>query len=416
MATGEYKLPFTGEKIIEKLNKIEDIEIVSEEIKNISKLLNTGIWYAICDTSESIAEKIVTTTTNNFTLTIGNIVYILFTNSNSIDTSLNIDGTGAIPIKIYSSEPTVLQQWHSGEIIGFIYDGTNFKMINGGIASTDYYGMTKLSNETNSTSTNLAATPYAVKITYDLANQAIPKPIEASNGDILIYDEETSAWIAAPAPSGNKLMRGPILITETQTLDLSKWGIQIGDPINVICVGGGGGGGVAQYGTVSGAGAFNNGYGAGASGGASAYGSSKYYAAGGGGGSGYVNYKSMIVDKLNIAITIGTAGKNGTSGYSSTSDCRGSNGGATSFGSYLSAAGGYGGYGGTDYSSSSSASNTGGKGGAGGNNGQQGTSGSGSRQPGGAGGIGFVPKGAFSVENGDTSGIYSGSGCVMIWY
>lgn len=42
-------------------------------------------------------------------------------------------------------------------------------------ASTSAYGVTKLSSDTNSTSTELAATASAVKTAYDLANGAMPK-------------------------------------------------------------------------------------------------------------------------------------------------------------------------------------------------------------------------------------------------
>ena len=40
-----------------------------------------------------------------------------------------------------------------------------------------------------------------------------------------------------------KFSQGPVLITETQTLDLSQYGLRVGDQINVICIGGGGAGG-----------------------------------------------------------------------------------------------------------------------------------------------------------------------------
>lgn len=45
-------------------------------------------------------------------------------------------------------------------------------MHDGGLATTTYYGITKLTNSTTSTSTSTAATPASVKSAYDLANTA----------------------------------------------------------------------------------------------------------------------------------------------------------------------------------------------------------------------------------------------------
>lgn len=211
------------------------------------------------------------------------------------------------------------------------------------------------------------------------------------------------------------LLRGPILITETQTVDLSVWGIEVGDPINVICVGGGGGGGANQG--VDATGTISAGFGAGKQGAPSSYYSSKYHAAGGGGGSGYVTYKSMIVDKLKVAVTIGAEGENGKSRTTPVESWTpGEAGGTTSFGSYLSAAGGNGGGGGISTASNSSTTVSGAAGGAGGNHGQRGTSGTGSGNAGGAGGEGFVPREPFSVDSSGVSGVHTASGCVMIWY
>ena len=69
--------------------------------------------------------------------------------------------------------------WDANETLLFAFNGTssngawNF-LSKSGKASTANYGMTKLNSSTSSTSTTEAATPSAVKSTYDLANAAIP--------------------------------------------------------------------------------------------------------------------------------------------------------------------------------------------------------------------------------------------------
>ena len=129
-------------------------------------------WYGTCPTTANTAAKVVTTNTGNFSLKAGNIVYVLFTYAAYSNSTLNVDGTGAIAIKTADTTGVVTYQWAANEAIGFVYDGTYFRMLDGMVANTTYYGMTKLSSSTSSTSTTMAATPSAVKSAYDLANTA----------------------------------------------------------------------------------------------------------------------------------------------------------------------------------------------------------------------------------------------------
>lgn len=129
-------------------------------------------WYGTCPTAANTAAKIVTTSTGDFSLTVGNIVYVLFTYAATASATLDIDGTGAIAIKTAGTTNVATYQWAANEAIGFVYDGTYFRMLDGMVASITYYGMTKLSSSTSSTSTTYAATPSAVKSAYDLANTA----------------------------------------------------------------------------------------------------------------------------------------------------------------------------------------------------------------------------------------------------
>ena len=124
-------------------------------------------WYGTCPTAANTAAKVVTTNTGDFSLTTGNIVYVLFTYAAYSNSTLNVDGTGAIAIKTAGTTGVVTYQWAANEAIGFVYDGTYFRMLDGMVANTTYYGMTKLSSSTSSTSTTMAATPSAVKSAYD---------------------------------------------------------------------------------------------------------------------------------------------------------------------------------------------------------------------------------------------------------
>lgn len=131
-----------------------------------------NIWYGTCDTAATTQEKIVTTTTENFSLIVGNMIRIKFTNGQTYDgtTTINVDGTGAINAVSVGITAAPRFFYRAGEVVDFVYDGTNFTQLEGGHASTQYYGNTKLSSDINSTSESLAATPKAVKTAYDLAN------------------------------------------------------------------------------------------------------------------------------------------------------------------------------------------------------------------------------------------------------
>lgn len=159
-----------------------------------------------------------------------------------------------------------------------------------------------------------------------------------------------------------KFSQGPLIITTSQTLDLSQYGLKIGDQINVICIGAGGGGGGGVKDTdvsdtkYTGGGRDNRaranngcGYGAGGGGGAGKT------AGGGGGACGTIAAKTITLTDTSVAVTIGTMGSGGlaveiSSGYNAGD---GGNGGTTSFGAYLSAAGGKGGAGVRKFSSAS---------------------------------------------------------------
>ena len=181
----EYKLPFTGEEITEKLNKInqlteelnalnEEISDLNEEISSLGNIKTGNVWYGTCETASATAEKVVTTTTGDFTLTAGNIIYVLFSQAACASATLNIDNLGAVTIYSNGTTAIVANHWAANQAVCFVYDGTAFIMVDGMKASTSYYGITKLSDSTSSTSKTVAATANAVKATYDLAKSKAP--------------------------------------------------------------------------------------------------------------------------------------------------------------------------------------------------------------------------------------------------
>lgn len=140
-----------------------------------------NIWYGTSSTASSTAAKVVTTTTGDFTLTTGNMVRVTFSSGNTATATLNVDGTGAKSARMVSTSSATAYYWASGETVDFVYNGTYFLASGKGTATTSYYGVTKLSSSTSSTSTSLAATPSAVKSAYDLANEKQAALVSGTN-------------------------------------------------------------------------------------------------------------------------------------------------------------------------------------------------------------------------------------------
>lgn len=131
------------------------------------------IYLADCASSAS-AEAKVATVAGEFDLRPGVMVRVRFVSGNTYNgtTTLNVNGAGAKPIYRTTGSASTRYLWSAGEAVDFSFDGERFVMVRGGVATTTYYGTTKLSSSTSSTSTSLAATPSAVKSAYDKAVEA----------------------------------------------------------------------------------------------------------------------------------------------------------------------------------------------------------------------------------------------------
>ena len=151
-------------------------------IKNKPTIPPKNVWYGTCSTSASIQQKAVTTLSGDFTLDEGNILLVEFASSNSYDgtATLSVDELTAEAIYVNGS-PTNDHRWRAGEAVIFVYDGYHFNLIEQGMATTSYYGITKLSSSTSSTSELIAATPKAVKVAYDLADGKQDELVSGTN-------------------------------------------------------------------------------------------------------------------------------------------------------------------------------------------------------------------------------------------
>lgn len=175
--------------------------------------LRLKTWFGTCVTAASTAEKIVTTNTADFILEAGSIVYVQFNTAvTSTSTTLNVDNTGAKAIQTSATNALTANQIAPKTVAGFIYDGTVYRMLDGTIATTTYYGMTKLSSSISSTSTATAATSSAVKAAYDLANSAVKQVIQATGA--ITPDDNGAITVDNVAYATNAAKLGDVASTE----------------------------------------------------------------------------------------------------------------------------------------------------------------------------------------------------------
>lgn len=119
-----------------------------------------GLPYGVCDTAAATAAK--TVTISGITeLAAGLSIRVKFTNAQTYNgaPTLNVNSLGAKNIMRNGTTKAARYEWLGGEVVDFVYDGTEWIIADGGIATTTYYGQTKLATSAVSTSTSLALTP-----------------------------------------------------------------------------------------------------------------------------------------------------------------------------------------------------------------------------------------------------------------
>ena len=128
MADEKYFLSLDGLEYYH--GKLEDK--INNDLSSRAMTIN-GIYYGECSTAASTAAKTVTLTNGTgFELKKGVIIVIKFTNNNSASTTptLNINNTGAKPIRRYATTAASTSQttsgWRAGAVQLFAYDGSGW--------------------------------------------------------------------------------------------------------------------------------------------------------------------------------------------------------------------------------------------------------------------------------------------------
>ena len=127
-------------------------------------------WYGTCSTGASTQAKVVTCA--GFKLSTGSTIFVKFTNGQTYNgaPTLNVNGTGAITVQYKGGTSGIRYMWSAGEVVGFVYDGTYWIAIEKALATSTYYGVTKLVTSGTSSSDTTSLTPSAL---YNIMNNIV---------------------------------------------------------------------------------------------------------------------------------------------------------------------------------------------------------------------------------------------------
>lgn len=143
-------------------------------------------YYGTCSTAAATQAKVVEC--EGFVLKTGVSIRVKFINAQTYNgmPSLNVNSTGAINVKSNGTVNAARYCWLAGEVVSFTYDGTNWIMEDAGIATTTYYGYTKLYTGAGNTSTSTALTPASLNNLVQLMVE--PYPIYSTSSTYEVGD------------------------------------------------------------------------------------------------------------------------------------------------------------------------------------------------------------------------------------
>jgi len=198
------------------------------------------VFYGTCATAAATQAKVVVCP--EFTAAhkvAGTLLYVTFDKAQTYNgaPTMNVNGTGAVNIKRVGTTNAARYEWVAGETLCFIYDGTYWSLIDGGIATTTYYGVTKLADSATSASTALALVPNALYKTIN--NMIEPYAVYSATasydvGDRVRYSFQAWECTTAIGEGGETWDADhwtPIAPLQTQLDNIVEWAV--GDDVSV---------------------------------------------------------------------------------------------------------------------------------------------------------------------------------------
>ena len=107
-----------------------------------------GVYYGTSSTAASTQTKAVTVAGYPSALAAGQKLRVIFSNAQTYNgqPKLKVNSLSAVAITRFGTTGAARYEWQAGEVVDFIYDGTNWVMVGGALANGNYPGKVKLSN------------------------------------------------------------------------------------------------------------------------------------------------------------------------------------------------------------------------------------------------------------------------------
>lgn len=174
--------------------KVNNTSVVSGSVADIDLDTSKLSYYGTCSTSATAQAKAVVCP--DFVLETGVSIRVRFTSAQTYNgqPTLNVNSTGAKNITFRGATAGIRYMWQAGSIIEFTYDGTSWVWGLGGVATTSYYGVTKLSTGAVSTSTSYALTPASLNNL--VFNMIEPYPIYSTTATYEVGDKVRNLYNA----------------------------------------------------------------------------------------------------------------------------------------------------------------------------------------------------------------------------
>lgn len=196
----------TGAKKIEGTDNWRGIfdahnDSVDAHDQAITKLEDESVYYGTCSTAASTQQKAVTASNFPSALKAGQKLRVVFTNAQTYNgqPTLKVNSLAAVNICKFGTTAAARYEWQAGQVLDFIYDGTNWIIVDGELASGNYPGKVKLTDNYSSTSpsaasTGIAASHKAVADAYTMLNGKLANEYIVQNAYLTSHIDAGSSW------------------------------------------------------------------------------------------------------------------------------------------------------------------------------------------------------------------------------
>lgn len=202
-------------------------------------LQDESIYYGTCSTEASTQQKAVTATNFPSALKAGQKLCVKFTNAQTYNgqPKLKVNSLDVKSICKFGSTAAARYEWQAGQILCFMYDGTNWVIVDGALANGNYPGKVKLSdNYTSSGGAASAGVGASSKAVYDaytalnsgkldksfLKTKYLGEVSPSTNGNINLNIADTCFILSVRCISTDDIIATPFL-SSTHT----KWWVNL---------------------------------------------------------------------------------------------------------------------------------------------------------------------------------------------